>query len=311
MPHLLVASAAGTSLRRLVYETTAKEKADGYPLAIRREGGEWKELLTGESGGGLFDVRRLVLVEEAHLLGKFPPGMEPLLEGPECPVHILLVFSEDARSTFPKDILPRLTWLKGEEIPRFGFARQKWFESEARRHGLAFSGEAKNLLLDSMEDPEEILSELSKLRLVAEGGRVGVELVRLLCFDEGEKALLSLLDGMCDADISRVATALPQVKRRDLIPVAAALHNRFRLALYHASFKGSHKGKAAAEALKARPYQERQALEAVRNFSRAALSIFVRDLCAVNIGEKSGNRRGWVDLELAILDLLGSLKAQV
>jgi len=36
------------------------------------------------------------------------------------------------------------------------------------------------------------------------------------------------------------------------------------------------------------------------------MAAFVRDLCGVNIGEKSGNRSGWFDLEMAILDLLSS-----
>jgi len=309
VPHLMVASAAGTSQRRLVSETTKQELGKGYPLSVRREGGEWKDLLSSESGGGLFEARRLVLVEEAHLLGKFPPGLESLLEGAESATHVLLVYSDDPKSIFPKELFSRLTWLKGEEIPRFGAARQRWVENKARKLGVTISTEAMSLLLESVEDPEEILSELSKLCLALEDSRIEVEQVRALCFDEGEKALLSLLDGLCEADIPRVTGALPHVKRRELIPVVAALHNRFRLAMYRAAFKSPRAGKAVSEALKARPYQDRQAVEATRHYSRAAISAFVRDLCGVNIGEKSGNRSGWVDLELAILDLLASSKA--
>lgn len=309
MPHLMVASAAGTSQRRLVSETTRQELGKGYPVSIRREGGEWKDILTSESGGGLFEARRLVLVEEAQLLGKFPPGLEPLLEGPESATHVLLVYADDPKGVFPKELSSRLTWLRGEEIPRFGVARQKWVENKARNLGVSISSEAMTLLLESVEDPEEILSELSKLSLASEGGLIGIEQVRTLCFDEGEKALLSLLDGLCEADIPRVTGALLQVKRRELIPVVAALHNRFRLALYRSAFKSPRAGKAVAEALKARPYQERQATEAARHYSRAAMGAFVRDLCGVNIGEKSGNRSGWLDLEMAILDLMSSGRA--
>ena len=306
MPHLMIVSAAGTSQRRLVSDTVAREGKIGFSLSSRREGGEWNELLSSETGFGLFEAKRLVLVEEAHELGKFPLGMESLLEGSESWTHILLVYPEEPRSLFDKGIHQKLTWLKAEEIPRFGAARQRWLEAKARALGLSLSPEAMSLLLDTVEDPEEMLSELSKLKDFSRGGLIGVEDVRILCFDEGEKALLQLLDGLCEADRNKVIEAFRHVRRRELIPVVAALHNRFRLALYRSCLTSSRSRKSAGEALKARPYQDRQAEQATRHYSREALSALIRDLCAVNIGEKTGNRGGWVKLEMILLDFLAS-----
>jgi len=232
--------------------------------------------------------------------------METFLEGPESCTHILLVYSEESRSLFDKGVHSRLAWLKAEEIPRFGTARQRWVEAKAEGMGLSFSPEAMSLLLDTVEDPEEMLSELLKFKEFSPGGTIGVEDVRTLCFDEGEKALLQLLDGLCEADRSRVLEAFKHVRRRELIPVVAALHNRFRLALYRSCLTSSRSRKAASEALKARPYQDRQAEQASRHYSREALSALIRDLCAVNIGEKTGNRGGWVQLEMILLDFLAS-----
>jgi len=306
VPHLIVAGAAGTTQRRLVSETVSKEREKGYPLAARKEGGEWKDLLSAENCGGLFDSRRLVLVEEAQQLGKFPAGLESLLENPSSATHILLVYEEDPKAVFPKEIHPRITWLKGEDVPRFGMARRRWAEKRALEKGVRLSADALNLLLESVEDPEELVSELAKLATVADSRPIEAEEVRSLCFDEGEKALLSLLDGLCEADRRKVTAALPHVKRRDLIPVLAALHNRFRLAFYRSAFKTPRFQKTVGEALKARPYQERQAAEAARHHSREGMALFLKRLCGINMGEKTGNRNGWMELELAILDLLDS-----
>ncbi len=309
MPHLILASAAGNSQRRLVSETVKRESEKGYSLSVRREGGEWKDLLTSESAAGLFAERRLVLVEEAQSLGKFPQGLESLLEGPGALVHVLLVYPEEPRSVFGKDLYPRLTWLKAEEIPRFGSGKQRWAENEARKLGISISPDALALLLESVEDPWEVLSEMTKLSLAADDGRVELDLVRALCFDEGEKALLSLLDGLCEGDVRRVTAAMPHLRKRELIPLVAALHNRFRLAYYSCAFSSPKAGKGVAEILKARPYQERLATSAARRYGKEGLAAFVRNLCAVNIGEKNGNRNGWVELELSILALLASGKA--
>jgi DNA polymerase-3 subunit delta len=302
----MVAGAAGTAQRRLVSETVRREREAGYPLAARREGGEWKELLSAENCGGLFDTRRLVLVEEAQQLGKFPIGLESLLENPSSATHLLLVYDEDPKSVFPKEIHSRITWLRGEEIPRFGVARRRWAEERAAEMGVRLSVDAMGLLLESVEDPEELLSELEKLAVAADGRRIEVEEIRSLCFDEGEKALLSLLDGLCEAERGKVASALPHVKRRDLIPVIAALHNRFRLAFYRSVFKAPRLLKIAASALNARPYQERQAAEAAGHYGREKMALFLKQLCGINMGEKMGNRNGWIELELAILGLLAS-----
>lgn len=308
MPHLIIAGAAGTTQRRLVSETVRREREIGYPLAARREGGDWRELLSAENCGGLFDARRLVLVEEAQQLGKFPIELESLLENASSATHLLLVYDEDPKAVFPKETHSRITWLKGEEIPRFGAARRRWAEERASEMGVVLSEDAMGLLLESVEDPEELVSELAKLAVAAAGRRVEVEEIRALCFDEGEKALLSLLDGLCEADRGKVTTVLPHVKRRELIPVLAALHNRFRLAFYRSVFKAPRLLKTVSEALKARPYQERQAAEATRHYSREKMALFLKQLCGINMGEKTGNRNGWIELELAILGLLADCK---
>jgi hypothetical protein len=71
MPSLLLISASGTAQRRLLEETVADFEKKGHVISGRQEGGEWSPLLSDNLSGGLFDEKRLIVVESASLLGPF------------------------------------------------------------------------------------------------------------------------------------------------------------------------------------------------------------------------------------------------
>ena len=79
MPGLRLIVASGTGQRRLLEETTAELKKQGYETAARQEGGEWVPLLSENMSGGLFDEKRLVIVDSAALLGPMPESLGSMI----------------------------------------------------------------------------------------------------------------------------------------------------------------------------------------------------------------------------------------
>ena len=80
MPSLLLISASGTAQRRLLEETVADHEKKGYVISGRQEGGEWGPLLSDNLSGGLFDEKRIVIVESAALMAKKPVGVDDVID---------------------------------------------------------------------------------------------------------------------------------------------------------------------------------------------------------------------------------------
>ena len=102
MPSLLLISASGTAQRRLLEETVADFEKKGHVISGRQEGGEWSPLLSDNLSGGLFDEKRLIVVESASLLGPFPENLDAMVEA-DSSVVILLIYESDPVKIFPPD----------------------------------------------------------------------------------------------------------------------------------------------------------------------------------------------------------------
>lgn len=306
MPSLHMIVASGTAQRRLLEETIASYAKQGYALSSRQEGGEWVSLLSENMSGGLFDDNRLVVVDEADQMGALPKKLLPLVER-ESSVILLLVYAKSPSKLFPKDVLNKSKILKPEEFPRWPNERQRWVNSLARKNKIKINSDAVALIVDLMDDPEEIRSQLKSLGQLKHGDIITLEDVDLMCLNDGSKSLLRILDGLCYCKVHDVMKNFYMLKRNgELLPLISALHNRMRLAWYHAENPTS--SAEFSKALGARNYAWRQASNAAQIYPKTALKEFSFGLIRLNIAEKSGTGAGWSQLETMLIKLLSNYK---
>lgn len=306
MPDLRLIAASGTAQRRVLEDTAAKLEKEGYVLSGRQEGGDWVSLLSENMSGGLFDEKRLIIIENAALLGPIPENLAAMVV-PGSPVVVLLVYDADPGKLIPAAILKKCGVIKPEAFPRWPRERQAWVSGLARKMGLQIDFGAVALIVELLDDPEEIRSQLTSLSLLKKKGPVNRKDIEELCLDDGSGNLLKLLDSLCGGDVPtalRTFRAMSGSGTAELFPLVSALHNRMRLALYAAAYKND--GAAFARALGARDYAWRQANGAARRYGARALLAFVVGLIKLNIEEKSGRGAGWRSLELLVLDLLST-----
>lgn len=302
MPALCLIVASGTSQRRLLEETVSEFRKKGYILSSSQEGGEWSSVLSDNMSVGLFDEKKLVVVDSALLMGAMSEKLSPMIDT-ESSVIILLVYDSDPSKLIPKEVLKKCTVLKPAEIPRWPQERQIWVANLAKTMDVNINRDGISLMVELLEDPEEIRKQLVSLSLLKKQGRVTVEDVESLCFDDGNKNLLSLLDGLCKGEkISSLKSLHAISKKGDLIPLISALHNRMRLAWYAAS--NPRKEAMFAKALGARNYAWRMALMASKRYGSKDIADFVIGLIRLNIEEKSGTSAGWSSLETLVISLL-------
>ena len=302
MPSLRLIVASGTGQRRLLEETAAELKKQGYTAAARQEGGEWVPLLSENMSGGLFDEKRFLIVDAAAQMGPLPESLSPMVEK-ESSVVIVLVYDSEPTKLIPKSILSKCTVLRPAEFPRWPRERQLWVANLAKEMKVDLSREAAALIVELLEDPEEIRGQLKSLSLLRHGGTVSAADVDSLCLDDGSRSLLRLLDGTCTGDAMGAICALRAIKKNgDLIPLTSALHNRMRLAWYAAMFP--RQAALFAKALGARDYAWRLAGQAAKKYGPAKLTRFTIGLVKLNIDEKSGSSAGWNGLETLLIDLL-------
>jgi DNA polymerase-3 subunit delta len=302
VPRLLLLVASGAAQRRLLRGTLEDLEKKGFPTGSRMEGGQWLPLLSENRGGGLFDVRRALVVEEAEGLGPFPAAGLALLEGEEAPVALVCVYREEPGKYLPPEALKRCALIRAEEVPRFGAARMNWIRSVAREARVDLTGDGLALLAELLEDPEEIRGELEKLRLASVGGRVDAERVAALCLDDGGRDFFRLLDGLCARDIPRALGAAEALRGRGepVIPCVSGLYGRMRLA-WHASAFPPRESSRLCSALGAGFHAWKTALQAVRIYPPQAIRRFCRDLIRLNAMEKVGRGAGWGELQRAML----------
>lgn len=302
MPSLSLIVASGASQRRVLDETVKSLGKKGYTLSGRQEGGEWVSLLSENMSGGLFDENRLVVVESAALLGVLPENLSSMVDA-DAPVVILLVYDAEPTKFISKEILKKCAVIRAEEFPRWPRERQAWVSDKARKMGLTMDYDAVALMVELLEDPEEIRSQLAALHLLKKNAPVKMADVQAFCLDDGSGNLLKLLDSLCGGNAVAALKSLREISAGgELFPTITALHNRTRMALYAAEYPRD--SERFSRALGARNYAWRQATGAARLFGALALASFVTGLIKINMEEKSGRGSGWYGLELLLLELL-------
>ncbi len=299
MPHFVAVELGSPHQRSVVAHVLDKIKARGYDLACKLDGSvTWDELLAMTSTQGLFRERLVYLVDDAEGLGQFPSKFEGWLEGKDALNIVLLVYGNRCNA-FPKKMMEKVTLVPARKAPRRKKDRIKQIMDMAAEKGMTMTQEAAILLDEWIEDPEEMATEIEKLRL-AERKTVTLDLVKELSKDEGSRALFRLLDGLCFKDEKAVVLSLKQVQEgTELLVVIAALYNRLRLASFLASF-----GEKSLDALGARFYQGKMAREASKLYDRKTLWKAVASLALLSGAEKMGMGRGWLGLELILLEMI-------
>ena len=305
MPHVVLLVSSGSGRRRLLEETLARLAGPDSEVLSSREGETWVSLLADNLSGGLFDERRIVVVEGAQELGPLPPACVALLEPPEASTTLVLLYEQDPGKALPPEARERIVRVESRPLPRFGRERLDWIEGIAREEGVRLEPGALALLSEAFEDPGELAMEVRKLALLGE--TVGEEQVRALCLGDGSRLLVQFLDHLCRGQAVPALACLEGLRRRDeVIPVLAALHNRFRLAWWGARFP--RRSGQVERFLKARPYAWKLAQQAGARYGLAALTRFTGDLIGLNLQEKTGQGTGWAGVELAVLGLLRARK---
>ncbi len=306
MPRLIVVSAPGFELQDLLLAAEKELQGAGYMLARRYEETSWSEIFAVAGSGGLLGGRSLFVVENASRLGPFPEVFLPWLEGETAEAAVVLAYEGDHRKHLSKEVLKRAHLYELQAVPRWGKARLDWIAAQAKNLGVRLDGEAISLLSEYFEEPKELKSELEKLAVASEDGKISVALVRELSVSSGGRKLVKFLDALCEGKIPEALEAMVNLKEEtDVLPVITGLHRRFRLAAYTSCLPpGAHE--AFLEALKARGYQARMAKAAAKRYPKAAIWRFLTGIIGLSYREKVGEGSGWVQLEELAIELLGS-----
>ena len=295
------------SQRRKLEELIDDLSKKGYVLAGKMEAppsGGWPELVAASRSGGLFDDKRVTVVEAADQLDAFPVSLAEFLEGEEADSVLVAVFGGESKKVFAKEILKKITFVKGDaSVPPW--SRGKWLMGLASDKSYKLDSAAAALLAESVESQEELRGELEKLALYAAGKPITVETVRQLSFDEGGNALLRFLDGVCQNRTSDVLNALRHLESDPSpLPLLTALYNRLRPALYIACFSPKMEEKVLA-ATGAREYALRMAKNALSRFGKERVKRFMLDLIRLSYLEKTSFAEGWFGFETALWNFMG------
>ena len=311
MPHLIVIEGNEGQRRQLTEKIAALEK-DGYALSGKFDAGatfsNWRALLESAGGRGLFAERQVLVSEGSEALGPFPDDLAEYLENDGADAVIVATFSGDTKKTFSKGTLAlkRIAFVKGEAVVP-PWKRRDWLLGLARAGGLKLAPDAAALLGESIESQEELRGELVKLGLYAETRQITVEDVRLLSFDEGGRAQLAFLDGVCQSRPRDVERALRHLREEPLLPVLTALCNRLRPALYLASFPRSQDAAIRAIGMgSGKDYALRMARSALSAFGPEAVKTFMLGAARLSFLEKTSTAEGWPGFELLLWNLMGA-----
>lgn len=307
MPLLIVIAASGAAQRRLLSEQGKALAASGYSLGRKIQGGTWGDLFSLSETSGLFAEKEYFVVEEAENLGPFPLEYVHAVESGDSATAFVLVYEKIAKGTFSPDLSKRLTAISETPPPFWTDAKVAWLRSKAKDLGIRLDEDAAHLLVEFVENPEELLSEISKIGAYLGDKNITADHVRQFSFDEGRANMLRFVDAFCRAEWRDVLESLPAIRREDsFLPALTALHNRVRLALYQARFP-SGAGKLS-EALGAKPYQMKMASECLKRYEHSDLLLLSTSLIATSYGEKTGRGTGIAGFESAVLRALATKK---
>ena len=175
--------------------------------------------------------------------------------------------------------------------------------SVAKREKFAITKEAAELLGDSIESQEELLSELHKLALYADGREINIDDVQNLSFDEGGRAQIIFLDSVCDNRPSEAARALKYLKAGAMLPVL------LRPAMIISCFQGRYQDdalKASGSDPAKKNYALGKSRNAMRNFGAEAVKKFMARSARLSFLEKTNRAEGWQGFELILWELMSN-----
>ena len=311
MPHI-IAIENSEAQRRQLAETLADLAKKGWPLSARYETENfpsWQELFSTVIQPGLFAQREAVVVEGAESLGPFPENLASLIEDDKADCVMILVFSTDTKTL--KSIASSITVIKPEaQIPPW--KRKEWLLSLAKSQGMKIAPDAAQMLTDSIESQEELRSELLKLSTFAGKREITPADVEALSFDEGGRALMHFIDGICDNKPQDVARAVNHLKKDSILPVVAAITNRLRPALMLSCFPESLHTKAlqsvGVDTAKKFNYALVKSQNALKHYGAECIKIFMLKAARLSFLEKTGRAEGWEGFELIVWELMARTK---
>lgn len=310
MPHLHILAAGGNAQRRLLDSTIADYTAKGYEDVRKQEGGDWLVLLSENRGGGLFDEKSLIIVEDAEKMGPLPDSLSDLLDPPGAECVVLLLAKSESSSVIPKSLIAKCTLSKAADPSPWSRDRDDAVLKSAKKYGVSVSKDAVSLMKELFEDMGELESESEKLaNYCSMTGQKSVTqpLVETFCMSDGSKNLLKLLDGLCGCKRNETIHCLAAMQAgSELLPLLSALHNRLRVAFHYAANPDARA--QFSKAFGVRDYAARQADNAAKLYGKEALLRFTIGLICINANEKSGRGAGWRDLNMLVIDLLSSGK---
>lgn len=309
MPHLIAIEYSEAQRRQLKAEIDRLSKA-GCPLSAKYDAetfGTWDKLFETAIAPGLFAECELIVVENAEILGAFPEKFSPLIEDDKADTVIILVFSTDTKTL--KAVAKSITIIKPEaQVPPW--KRKDWLNSLAKDQGFRISQDAANLLAENIESQEELRSEILKLGIYADGREITLKDVQNLSFDEGGRAMMMFLDGICANNPADVARAVNHLREEPVLPILTAITNRLRPALIMSFFKGNY----TDEALKAadfdpvkKKYAINKAKSALKIYGAERIKIFMAESARLSFLEKTSTAEGWQGFEAAILALMAKI----
>ncbi len=330
--------------RRQLSEEIKRLEHEGYVLSGKFEAGvnfaNWQSLFEHANARGLFEDKQIIVCESAELLGDFPEKLIESIDKPDdknSSSVIIAAFANALKPDEPEDEesesedkpkaksktkakgkgkninlfkLDKVKVLKGEaEVPPW--KRKDWLLGLAREKNIKLAPDAAALLGEFIDSQEELRAVLYNLGGYAEIKKlksgVDVNLVRALSFDEGSRALLTFLDGVCQAKYKDVANSLKYLRQDILLPVLTGLCNRLRPAVYIAAFKqNSDKALAAIGQKNLNAYAVKMAREALRNYGERALKIFLLKAIKLSYDEKGNDATGWPGFEVILWELIMS-----
>lgn len=302
MPHI-IAIENSESQRRQLSEVLNSLAKKGWPLTARYEAqkfGTWQMLFENAVTPGLFAQREVIVIEEAEDLKEFPGELANMLEDDKADCIMILMFSADIKNINP--VKNQITLIKPEaQIPPW--KRKAWLITLAKDEGFKLSPDAAQLLVDSIDSQEELRSEIHKLALYSQGRGINISDVQSLSFDEGGRAQIIFLDGVCDNNPHDVSRSLKYLRDNPMIITLTAITNRLRPALMLSCFS-KDKADEALNATGAKNYAVGKAKSALKNFGENAIKTFMAKAARLSLLEKTNHSEGWQGFELILWELM-------
>ena len=307
MPHLIAIEYSEAQRRQLNDKIQELDKK-GWPLNAKYDAqnfGTWQKLFENAITPGLFSERELIVVENSETLGEFPETLANFIEDDKADCIIILIFNSDTKNL--NSVKNSITIIKPEaQIPPW--KRREWLINLSREKKFKLSNDAAQLLADTIESQEELRGEIEKLALYSEikNNEIKINDIENLCFDEGGRALINFLDGVCENNVIKVSRALKYLRKQPMLQILTGITNRLRPALIISTFGNKYLN----DALKAvgvnltKKYALEKSQSALKNFGAEKIKTFMMKSARLSYLEKTNNAEGWQGFEFIIWELM-------